>query len=764
MHTGREATTALSAHPTALRRYRLLLVATALGALIGCAAHASYAHRPTALAIGAALITPIGVRLVAHHVHGTYAVLGAVALAIAVAQRPDDGITLLVWWSLVMIAAHAALVRPPRYALSFGAICVIAGTGLVAVERATDLGARPLDQILAGVIAYLLVLWVLALPLDALNNGWSARGAGVRRNLTWVSAGALYLGAAAGMIGLAERSTDRGTAALGTGALLIVAAFAGWQAMRIATLTRISRALTEAAITTPWPTDEILSTLVRLVRSHVRARRVAIAEGPAEGPAGGGLCAPLDAHRRLVVERQPGDFGFTRDDARLIAGLASMARASVGYAERERRLERQAVSDHLTGLWSFGHWRDRLVETLEAGETPQIGVVFLDCDSFKQINERYGRLAADQILVTLGARLRDLGAVEDWTFARFGGDQFTGWLIEDGCPDSFDKRCQELGTALAEPIRVGQHSVSVTIGVGRAVADRIIGSPAETVDDLVEGAEIDMRRRKLHQPGAVLTRHTDRDVVRRMLDSGEIAVAYQPIVTLADREVWGCEALLRGSTRTLGLIPPPVLVESASAARLLDAVTREVMEQAITVAEQARAVRGRPVTLTLNLEIDQFHPASDLLDRLVARVDACGVPVILELAERQPMPWTPERDRLAQELASHGIGVGLDDLGSGESRLTLLGGRPWDLLKLDRGLLLEDHGRGPVVLRHLMALLADYGLADTLLEGIETAAQERIALDLGIRYGQGNGYAAAMSGADLLRLLAEGPVPSLAGR
>lgn len=251
----------------------------------------------------------------------------------------------------------------------------------------------------------------------------------------------------------------------------------------------------------------------------------------------------------------------------------------------------------------------------------------------------------------------------------------------------------------------------------------------------------------------------DREVVRRMIDTCEIAVAYQPIVSLADRRVWGCEALLRGRTDALGAIPPTVLVESAAEAHLLDAVTREVMSQALGVAEQLRAGRGEPVTMTLNLESDQFRPDSDLLAWLVEHVDALGVPVVLELSERQPMPWSDDHDRVADELASHGIGVGLDDIGAGQSRLTLLGHRQWDLIKLDRGLLLEDHrGRGPVVLCHAAAILDEYGVVGSLLEGIETAEQEALAVGLGIRYGQGNGFGAAMPATEILALVDAGTV------
>lgn len=773
MHTGEVASARPSndathasgaADPAALVRYRLLLVATAVGVLLGTALHVSGGREPRLLPLLSVPAAPLLARAVAHHVSGAYAVLSGLVLAALIGHDPTYSGLLFVRWSLVITLSYLVFRRPVRSALPLSAATVLAGAALVLAERHVDLGAPPLDRMLVGFTLFLVVVWALSQPLDVLAHGWECRAPHVARSLAWLGAGIAYLGVVLGLLTLLTHESHSTWASTGSAVLvLFMLGVVYWQATRISTLHRVSRALTEAAVTTPWPTDDILGTLTRLVTTHIRAARVAVLDRPTDGS----LWAPLDRGRYLVVERQRGEFGFTRRDAQLVAGLSSMARASLEYADRERRLQRQAITDPLTGLWSYQHWLELLLRTsaeigARAEDPRRLGVVFLDCDGFKQINNRYGHLDADQILATIGERLRRLSANAGWCFSRFGGDEFTGWLLEDGGPAAFEKRCEELAAVLAEPIGVSHHTVTVTASIGRALADPTLGPGGETVDELVESAEIDMRRRKLRKPGAVLTRHTDRDVVRRILDSGAIKVAYQPIVSLTDRRIWGCEALLRGHTGALGLIPPPVLVESASQARLLDAVTAEVMEQAIGLTEQARAVSGRPLVLTLNLEIEQFHHASELLDRVVARVDASGVPVVLELSERQPLPWTPERSRLARELADHGIGVGLDDLGAGESRLTLLGARPWDLVKLDRGLLLEDHdGRGPVVLRHLTAILDAYGLRNSLLEGIETAAQERVALDLGIRYAQGNGYGAADDGAELLRLLSLPQLPAL---
>jgi len=753
MQTGREHAVA---PPDALGRYQLLLVIVALGVLAGAGSHAAADDLPGVFSLTLIVAAPIVGRLAAPRVPGLGVVLSGVALADAAARDSTAQPTLLLVWALVVTVAHLAFLPPVRNALSSASSAVIAGSLLLITEFRIDLGVRPVGQMVVGIALYLVTLTVLALPLGLMTYGWADRDVVLRRERGRLARGATY--AAFAILVLVPTHAEAHTVPTALAALLpILTVAVCWQTTRALTLRRASRALTEAAVTTPWPSGAVLERLVRLVGAHVRASRVAILDAPTPGS----VWAPLDEERYLVVERPQGDTGFTRVEAHLIAGLASMARGSLVYADRERQLRHRALTDPLTGLWSYQHWLELLIAATaeaSAGSTSPVGLVFLDCDGFKQINSRYGHVEADRILAAIGDRLRALGTEAGWCFARFGGDEFTGWMRTDGGAPAFEKSCQELADVLAEPITLGQHTVTVTASIGRALArPLVVGSAAETIEDLVESAEIDMRRRKLRKPGAVLTQHADRDVVQRMLAAGEIAVAYQPLVTVADREVWGCEALLRGHNAALGLIPPPILVASASQARLLDAVTREVMLQSILVAEQARTVCGRPVTLTLNLEVEQFHDASELLDRLVARVDATGVPVLLELAEREPMPWTRERDRLADELATHGIGVGLDDLGSGESRLTLIGARAWDLVKLDRDLLLEDHrGQGPVVLRQLMAILDVYQLGETLLEGIETAEQEQIARDLGIRYGQGNGYGAAMSGTDLLDLMAHG--------
>jgi diguanylate cyclase (GGDEF)-like protein len=539
---------------------------------------------------------------------------------------------------------------------------------------------------------------------------------------------------------------DRAVALAAYVAVLVglLVAFA-WQGRRLVTLRRATRVLAEAAERMPWTAGEVLATLIERLDTQVRAGEAAIVDEPAAGT----LWAPLDHGRYVALTRRRGARRFTRTDAALVTGLSALARASLEHAEHARQLRREVVTDHLTGLWTYQHWLDLLATASAERHGHQLGVVFLDCDGFRQINSRYGHREADRVLATVGARMRELSRTAGWSFCRFGGDEFAGWLLQEGTSADFKRRCDELAAALATPIAAGRHEVSLTASIGRTLSL----DPEDTIDDLVEAAEIDMRRRKLRRPGADLSRHSEPDVVRRMLDAGGIAVAYQPIVTLADRRLWGCEALLRGHTGALGAIPPTALVESAAAAHLLDAVTREVMAQALATAEAARAVAGVPLTMTLNLEAEQFDPASDLLGWLVERVDASGVPVVLELSERQPLLWTAAHDALADELAGHGIGLGLDDIGAGVSRVNLLGHRSWELVKLDRGLLLEDHrGRGPIALRHVAQLLGEYGATGSLLEGIETAEQEALARDLDIRFGQGNGLAPAMSGEAFLDL------------
>ena len=421
-----------------------------------------------------------------------------------------------------------------------------------------------------------------------------------------------------------------------------------------------------------------------------------------------------------------------------------MARASHTQIDRESRLWTASVTDELTGLWAYEHWRTHFRDLVRR-RTPghRIGVIFIDFDHFKQVNSEYGHLRADQLLATIGHRLGT--QCSGWQFGRFGGDEFVGVAtsVRDGV--HLDEMCRQLADLIRRPVETDGITISVSASIGRAFSEH----HDDSAESLLALAERDLRHRKAGRalPAAPILAFNEDEILRRLLDQG-VDVAYQPIVDVDTRELIGWEALLRGSLPLLGDLNPEQLVGSAVRAGVLDIVTRQLTIQALaTVGEAARRL-GRRLSLSVNIEQEQFRDTSPLLRWLVESADRAEVDLILELTERgDPEAWGPREDQLADRLQACGIGLALDDLGSGSSRMPLLVRRHWQAVKLDRGLLLNGH-RGLVMLTHTVAMLRSLGLS-IVMEGVETAEQLELIQELGIDRVQGHYFAAATTAAEL---------------
>jgi EAL domain-containing protein (putative c-di-GMP-specific phosphodiesterase class I) len=243
-------------------------------------------------------------------------------------------------------------------------------------------------------------------------------------------------------------------------------------------------------------------------------------------------------------------------------------------------------------------------------------------------------------------------------------------------------------------------------------------------------------------------RPTDAELVGDLLLQG-LDVAYQPIIDLATRELVGWEALLRGSLPAHGTVSPEHVVGSATRVGALDPVMRQITEQALTTAMVASMRLGRRMVVSVNVEPDQLRSDSRFLRWVVDRSASCPAQLVLEITERgDGAAWGEEQDEALDRIRAGGVGLAIDDLGSGVSRLRLLGRHEWSWVKLDRDFLLLGE-RGLILLRHTVAMLHELGTT-VVLEGIETAGQLAIAHEAGVDLVQGNLLGRPATAGDLL--------------
>jgi diguanylate cyclase (GGDEF)-like protein/PAS domain S-box-containing protein len=416
----------------------------------------------------------------------------------------------------------------------------------------------------------------------------------------------------------------------------------------------------------------------------------------------------------------------------------------------EEQLRHQALNDPLTGLANRASFTDRLRRALAHAHRTQthVAVVFVDLDDFKGINDSMGHSAGDLVLLDVATKLRAAVRASD-TVARFGGDEFAILLeeIEDlADAESVTERILEAVTA---PTLVEGKEVFVRASAGLALSGHNgAGTDAET---LLQHADVAMYVAKARGKGtyAVFEQHMQAHVTQQTelvaelhqaIGRGELFLAYQPLVRLRGRQIYGFEALLRWHHRERGLISPAEFIPLAEQSGAIVPIGNWVLQQACNqAASWSRAhPESGPWTMSVNISARQIQHPNFVNDvrRIVMESGFDPRRLILELTE-SVLVVDPdvvlERLMKVKEL---GIRLAIDDFGTGSSSLSYLRRFPFDLLKIDRTFIEDLTGDG--VDREITHAIIELGRTlrlELVAEGIEDAEQlsrlQRLRCDLG---------------------------------
>ncbi len=488
--------------------------------------------------------------------------------------------------------------------------------------------------------------------------------------------------------------------------------------------------LAAAATAMPWPPDRIEERLVAWAEKAVRAS-VTVEDAASPSPA----LSVFFSENRFLVARRADDAAPLADlERRLLIALTTMATTSARYANREARLRRQALTDDLTGLWSHGTFPELLAATSRQREPDErLGVLFLDLDKFKQINEDLGHLDADAVLREIGNRLVAC-LPPDSVVGRVGGDEFACVVRRVRDDRDLAVTVAALRAAVKAPIPIGEQLLRVDVSIGAALSE----TPGDDPDALLRRAETGMRTTKHSRSAADTPRlYDERTVMRELLDQGRIQVALQPIVLLDTGRVVGYEALVRADHLVVGPLAPLLLVSAASRLRLLDELTGLVADQAVAAVAEVSRRTGAPLWLSINVEFEQLVPGGALVTTLPAKVEGTDVRLVLEISERLVGRWTPSHDVFARELAQAGIGLAIDNFGGGYSSFAMLHSWSWRWVKVDQELVsARDDDQSRTLLGHVVRMLGDLDL-DVVAEGVESEEQRALLHGWGVRLGQG---------------------------
>nr|WP_240896022.1 EAL domain-containing protein [Kineococcus siccus] len=433
-----------------------------------------------------------------------------------------------------------------------------------------------------------------------------------------------------------------------------------------------------------------------------------------------------------------------------------------------RRSGRRVLSDSLTGLPNREALQARLEEVLAAGApgAPGPGLLVLDLDHFKDVNDALGHPAGDAALRQVARRLLARSG-PDTLVARLGGDEFA-LLTPDG------HRAEELARLvvdeMSQPLRLRERQVLLPASVGVALAPQ----HGRTATALLRSADIALYQAKEVRGRACVfaaQRGEGTERVRllgdlaRAVDAAELRVAYQPQVDPGTGRLLGVEALVRWEHPELGSVAPDRFIPLAEHSGLIRRVTEAVLETAVVDVARWRAAGFGGVTVAVNVSArllgEEDLPA--LVAAALTRHGVEGGALVLEITETHVVA-DPERARsVVGDLRALGCAVAVDDYGTGQSSLAHLTGLEVDELKIDRCFVTGMTGDRAleVIVRSTVAMGRDLGLR-VVAEGVEDLATQRALAALGCHAAQGR-FVGEPTSADgvLQRLRAPrpGPVP-----
>jgi diguanylate cyclase (GGDEF)-like protein len=442
---------------------------------------------------------------------------------------------------------------------------------------------------------------------------------------------------------------------------------------------------------------------------------------------------------------------------------SSRQRAWTLVGERTGELEYLALHDPLTDLPNRILVLDRAEQILARARRKDVPVtaLFVDIDGFKQINDRYGHQAGDEILRHVGARLNAVLRDSD-TVGRLGGDEFVMLVDAMGLETAPELVAERILDVLRQPIELtqGAPAVSLTASIGIAT-----GRPA-SAEALMEDADLALYKAKAigrngyvkfesaMQVAAQDRIHLETDLANALAGS-QFFLVYQPMVDLESERIVGAEALLRWRHPTSGVISPELFIPIAEDNGLIVPIGRWVLEQACAQSV-AWAQRGHPLNISVNVSARQLERPEFVEDVHRALADSGIDPrtLTLEITETALMRSPDATARLLAELKALGIRIAVDDFGTGYSSLAYLRQFPVDSLKIDRtfitGLALSSEAHA---LTHtLIQLGAALGL-ETLAEGVEHHSQVRELQREGCDLAQGFLFARPLHPNDLELLL-----------
>jgi diguanylate cyclase (GGDEF)-like protein len=450
----------------------------------------------------------------------------------------------------------------------------------------------------------------------------------------------------------------------------------------------------------------------------------------------------------IVVATVRSDLVFGPLEQEVLSAFAEHASLAITDAKRVEHIRKLAYHDELTGLPNRGLFMERLEQALIRARRrgDRVAVLFLDLDRFKTINDSLGHTAGDQVLVTVGERLRKCLRDED-TASRLGGDEFA--ILAHCDRAGAVEIARRVLTAMEPPFTLDAKVVLASTSIGIAL-DRGGRSDA---GGMLRDADTAMYRAKLTRGEGfvVFEPSMHAAVVARMdleadlsgaIGRGEMQLDYQPIVDLSDRRIVGVEALIRWHHPARGVMNPLEFIALAEETGQIAALGRWITQEACTQVRRWQRLDPslRGLAASVNVSPRQLQDSSVVGD-VAQALETTGLDaadLVLEITEGAVMVDVETAILRLQALRALGVSLAIDDFGTGHSSLALLRRLPVDTVKVDK-LFVDTIATDPTAASFLESIvrMAEILSLQVVVEGIETVEQAMLIASYGSVLGQG---------------------------
>lgn len=432
--------------------------------------------------------------------------------------------------------------------------------------------------------------------------------------------------------------------------------------------------------------------------------------------------------------------------------------------KQKKLLIHQVEHDTLTGLPNRNLLQDRLTQSIKKAsrDGKVLGVMFVDVDKFKSVNDSLGHDAGDMLLKTIAGRMQNSVRETD-TVARLSGDEFI--VLLDGCKDVSDIfiAIKKLVNAFQEPFYLGNESFKITMSIGVSVYP----NDGETASKLLKNADIAMYKAKSkgrnryvffdQEMNEETNEHLEVEKsLNKALANDEFVIFYQPQINLQTDKIVGFEALIRWNHPTRGLTAPGYFIHIAEESELIVEIGNWVIKEVMRQIKAWYDMGLDPGKTAINIAGKQLESAG-LVAFMIQSLRESGCKpewIEMEIVERFIMKDTNKSIALLKRFRELGVDISIDDFGTGHSSLAYLKQLPITKLKIDQSFVqnLEESGADRAIARTIIELGRGLGLK-VLAEGVETKGQKEFIYSSGCELMQGYLFSKPIPARDVELLL-----------